>query len=894
VELTTPELEQRWRAWLVQRNARGLRIGLRAAVVLYPTFGLLDLLLAPRDALPRLWIVRGLTVLAILPAFSLIRSRLFERHYELICAIYAIVPATGIAMMTPYMGGLASPYYAGINIVVVAVPLLFVWTPRATMLTQAGLVASFPVVNLLFGTLQGGPIAFSNLSFLSATALVAAAGQVLVSRTQREQFEQRVRLEQATANLEHAHAELQQLDQFKSRFFANMTHELRTPLAVILTPLELLLQGEMGQFTEAQRSSFQTMFKSALKLLKLINDLLDLSRLEESRLRLKVEEHDLVPYLRTLADHTQVLARHKSIVLDFRPELDRARIWCDLERLERVFVNLLSNAIKFTPAGGHVRVSLLDRPEAVDVVVEDDGPGFPPEQAARLFERFYQVDMAGTRQHGGAGIGLALAREIVLLHGGDIVAASDGRSGARFTVTLCKGRDHFRPDAIVAAKPALQVGEPEPGVDLTVQLGSRDEFRLLDIAEAAERRVVERDSDEDTRPYTVLVVEDSPQLVRLVHMSLRRQFKVLTAPDGVKGLELALREKPSLVVTDLMMPGMDGLELTRRLRSEPSVQHTPIIMLTARGELDDRVKGLETGVSAYLTKPFSPKELLTCARELVRAEERTADLVLTQRMESVETVTAGLAHEMNNPLNYARNALARVRLDAAELARIAAAAAEERLGSEDREKLERVAGRLHELLAVADSGLRRIGGTVDLMGRYGRGGFRRERVSCDAWAALRAAVDIVLPATGRKVNVDVDLVGDGTLDCVPEELTQVFTNLVQNAIEAAPDPGGRVWASGTVDGEDLVIRVKDDGPGVPHAHQARLFTPFFTTKGPGHGTGLGLTIARRVIQSLGGTIQLTSQPGEGAEFVVRVPRRAAGSAPSSALDARPTLPHGAS
>ena len=872
-------IDQRWERWLVDRNRRGMRAAAIFMVTLYPAFGALDWLLAPREA-PRLWAIRGAVALFALLLVPVLRSQRLDPLQNGIALLCAWLPAAGISLMTTHLGGLASPYYAGLTLIIVGAGLLFVWPPGMTIAGQAGIVGSFLLVNAIFGGPGQLATALSNLTFLCSTALMTGVGQVLLFRTLREQFDQRVRLEQTTANLERAHFELQQLDQFKSRFFANMTHELRTPLAVVLTPLELLLQGEMGQFTDAQRSSFQTMFKSAMKLLKLINDLLDLSRLEESRLRLKVAEHDLVPYLRTLADQTQVLARHKSITLEFHPRLDRAILWCDLERLERVFVNLLSNAIKLTPAGGHVRVSLLDLADGVEVTVEDNGPGFPPDQATRLFERFYQVDMGGTRQHGGAGIGLALAREIVLLHGGTISASSDGRSGARFTVKLRKGSGHFRPDAVVAAS-AVDAREPESSSDLIVQLASRDEFRLLDIEEAAERRVVERDPDENDRPYTVLVVEDNATLVRLVHMSLRRQFKVLTAPDGVKGLELALREKPSLVVTDLMMPVMDGLELTRRLRAEPGVQHVPIIMLTARGELDDRVKGLETGVSAYLTKPFSPKELLTCARELVRAEERTADLVLTQRMESVETVTAGLAHEMNNPLNYARNALARVRLDAAELARIAATAAEERLGSEDREKLERVAARLHELLAVADSGLRRIGGTVDLMGRYGRGGFRRERVSCDAWAALRAAVDIVLPATGRKVNVDVDLVGDGTVDCVPEELTQVFTNLVQNAIEAAPDPGGRVLVSGTVEGGELVFRVKDDGPGVPHANQARLFTPFFTTKGPGRGTGLGLTIARRVIQSLGGTIQLASQPGEGAEFVVRVPRRAAGSAPGA-------------
>jgi signal transduction histidine kinase len=304
--------------------------------------------------------------------------------------------------------------------------------------------------------------------------------QVLQFQTLREQHEQRLRLETATQHLERAHARLQQLDEFKSRFFANVTHELRTPLAMVLTPLELMMQGEMGAFSEAQRSSFATMYRNALKLLKLINDLLDLSRLEESRLRLEVREQDLGELLRSLVEQAQVLAQRKQITLDFRSDRALVTLFCDPERLERVFVNLLSNAIKFTPMGGRVTVTLRDQFDDVQVIVEDDGPGFPPDRAEKIFERFYQVDMADGRAHGGTGIGLALARELAMLHGGAIVAESDGKTGARFTVTLPKGRGHFRPETLVPPRSG-DAPAGEAGLDWAVQLASRSEFRLLDI-----------------------------------------------------------------------------------------------------------------------------------------------------------------------------------------------------------------------------------------------------------------------------------------------------------------------------------------------------------------------------------------------------------------------------
>jgi len=325
-------------------------------------------------------------------------------------------------------------------------------------------------------------------------------------------------------------------------------------------------------------------------------------------------------------------------------------------------------------------------------------------------------------------------------------------------------------------------------------------------------------------------------------------------------------------VTDLMMPGIDGLELTRRLREDPSTRHIPVIMLTARGELDDRVKGLEIGVSAYLTKPFSPKELLTAARELVKAKEQTADLVLTQRMESLEMVAAGLAHEINNPLNYLKNALGRVRLDGEKVLALCTAARDRPLDEGEQAQVARLDARLHELLGVADSGVKRIGSTVELMSRYGRAGYKREMVPHDIWGAAHAVVGIVLPATGRKVKVDLDLEGDGTLECVPEEVNQVLSNLIQNAIEAVPEETGWVRVRGRVDDDHLVVSVKDNGPGIPPEVVQRLFTPFFTTKGPGHGVGLGLTITRRVVQSLGGNLQVSSVVGQGTEFVARLPR----------------------
>ena len=857
-----PDFEERWARWLLDRNRRRIRIGLWITIALYPCFGVLDSLIAPRPALAFLLCLRVMVLLTSAAMFPLLRSRFLERHTDLVSAAYTLIVAGGISAMTLFVGGLASPYYAGLSLVIIGTGLLFVWRPRTVLVSHSLIVASFVLPNLLFG--RTGPLleAISNLAFLVGTAVVGGTGQIVLYRSQRDQLRSQAALELTKGSLESAHEQLKQLDSFKSQLFANITHEFKTPLAMMLAPLEMILQGEMGELSATQTATFQSMFRSGLKLLKMIGDLLDLSKLEESKLRLKLAEEDLVEYLRGLVAQVQPLAQRKGIELSFTASVPLCLVWCDPYRIERVFLNLLSNATKFTPPGGHVSVELRERGPTVQVVVRDDGPGFPPGKAEQIFQRFFQVDMGGTRRYGGTGIGLALAREICELHGGRIRAESG--PGARFTVELPRDREHFRPEVLERrgephSRPDGARESDRGMMDFAVQLSGRDEFRLLDIAEHTERRVTPRDSDEDLRAHVALVVDDTPDVLRLVHMSLRTHFKVLSCSDAVKGFELAAREQPSVIITDLMMPDVDGLELTRRLRADERTRHIPILMLTARGDIEDRVAGMDTGVNAYLAKPFSPRELLANARSLVQAQTETAGILLTQRMDSLEIIAGGLAHEINNPLNYLKNALARIRLDAQLVL-------EGRAG----DQLPKLSKRMVELFDLCESGIKRITATVDLMSSYSRAGYSRQLRAHDVFTAVRDIVSLVLPATGRGVQVETAFEGDGKVECVPEELNQVLTNLVQNAIEACPEQGGLVRIRGSSDGTQLTVSVKDNGPGVRPEDAARIFTPFFTTKGPGRGMGLGLTICWRVVQSLGGALEV--KPGPGAEFILRVPR----------------------
>ncbi|HEX4341412.1 MAG TPA: ATP-binding protein [Polyangiaceae bacterium] len=841
-----------------------------------PAGFLLDGLTEPEHFWPFLWIRLGASAAAV-ALLGLSYVGIASQHVVLLGAGPPLVCATAIELMVLRLGGYASPYYAGLNLCILAVGVLYTWRwwqAAAVSGAVVGVWLAPTLASMPSGTIDARAF-FNNFYFLLVTAVIAVASSVVRLTAARREFRTQAELARATQNLSEAFERMQELDRFKSEFFANVTHELKTPLTMILAPLELMVQGEMGKLTEAQRATLSSMLRNGVKLLTLIGDLLDLSKVEESRLRLQIAEHDLVSYLTDLVAEVRPLAQRKSIELSFSSNVEVCRVFCDLERLERVFVNLLSNAAKFTPPQGKIAVTFTDRGETVRISVADTGIGFPEELAERVFERFFQVDMAGTRKVGGTGIGLALARELVHLHGGEINALSRVSEGATFTVELKKGRDHFDPERIDRRARRESRGPGVRSSDHSVgdwQVDAKSRFRLIEIDEATDQRVVARDVDEDERGQSVLVVEDTPDVIRVIHLALRNDFRVVAAPDGKKGLELAKKHLPSLVITDLMMPEMDGIELTRLLRTDAQTRHIPIVMLTARGDLDDRVAGLDAGVNAYLAKPFSAKELLSTVRSLVRIQETTADLVLTHNMDSLETIAGGLAHEINNPLNYIKNALTLIQRDADAVLRVARAAVGESSEPSAIRATTDGAARMTKMFDVADSGLKRIGATVNLMQRYAREGYSRAFQPLDIFEATRD-VAAVLQAGLSQAVVEMAFEGDGVLECVPEEMNQVLTNLIQNALDALPKDGtGWVRVNAATRDGVLSLSIRDNGSGIRPEERTKIFTPFFTTKDVGAGMGLGLSIVHRVVSSLGGTVGVTSELGEGTEFTLRIPQ----------------------
>lgn len=395
---------------------------------------------------------------------------------------------------------------------------------------------------------------------------------------------------------------LRELERLRSRFFTNISHEFRTPLTLILGPIERLLPRQPD---DGARHSLRMMQRNAVRLLKLINQLLDLSRLDAGRVPLHKRPGDLVRMVRGIAGSYTSLAEMQDIRLETTIAMTRLHMMVDADIIEKVLHNLLGNAFKFTGRGGVIRVGLdtipaVDGPDGgsfVRLSVADSGPGIPPDRLEAIFDRFYQVEDGPATDVEGTGIGLALVRELTVLHGGRVMVDSEVGRGSTFVVTL----------------PVTPADVPDVA-DAGVVVDSDGEECESQMAEAGD---MEAGSAADPDETVILVVDDNADLRAYVRDILEPTWKVVVAATGVEGVNAATELIPDLVVSDVMMPDMDGYRLCETLKSDQRTSHIPVILLTARAERRDRLEGLGSGADVYLTKPFDSHELRLQAKNLI-------------------------------------------------------------------------------------------------------------------------------------------------------------------------------------------------------------------------------------------------------------------------------------
>jgi len=869
--MTEETAEHLFKRQLRQRNTDSLRLTALLGGILVPFFWVLDWWVIPRYVYGTLALRAFCAVYSVLLIIGIARRRKWcERYVTQLGLSYTLAIAWSIAVMCWLHQGYESSYYAGINLVVIGVGFLFSWPTRTSVLF-CSLTYLFYMAPLACGTLtiHNTANALGNQFFLIATMTITLAAQNHRYQLEQREFDGNLALQRTKASLEQAFARLQQLDRLKSQFFNNITHELRTPLTMILSPLDSLIDGELGELSPKHRRYLVPLRRNALKLLKLINNLLDVAKIEERRLQLRPVRTDLHGLLAEVVEHSRPLASRKEIEVSCEVTSTRDDLYLDLEQIERVLVNLVSNALKFTNPRGQVSITLQDAEDGVQLKVRDTGIGIAADQLERVFERFSQADGSITRRYGGTGIGLALAREVVELHGGTLTVTSTPGEGSEFTAHLWSGREHLDP-ALLVATAASDGAEslPAESREWTQQLIESLEFRFLDIDEATERRIAAR-GDDSAKGTKVLVVEDHLDVLRFIHMNLQEEHAVYLAQNGAQGLELARAERPDVIVTDYMMPEMDGVSLIRALRADKKTADIPVIMLTGKSRVDDRVAAREAGADIHLSKPFSPKELRQGIQQLLAKRGRQAAIVVREHIKSLELISAGLAHEINNPLSYIKNAVFAIN---SKVNKIDIALEQLDLpDSEQRRVIEKARKQIARMNDAAERGVERISEVVQLVRRYAREGYPEETSPLVLDDAIRDVGRLIAPKTESDVKIDVDLNAAGvTVRCIPDEMSQVLRNLWQNAIDAVGSTG-TVRVSTQRDGNTVIYEVRDNGPGIAPENLSRIFTPFFTTKVGGKGMGLGLAITHQVVERAGGAITVDSKVGEGTTFQVRLP-----------------------
>ncbi len=715
----------------------------------------------------------------------------------------------------------------------------------------------------------------------TAAASVATAAGLFFIRSQVENVvyaarlseERRVQLESTLAELQLLYQKVKDMDELKTQFFANVSHELRTPLTLIMGPAERL--RDAANLTPEQRQQLDTISRNSKTLLKQVNDLLDVSRLEEGKMDIRYVRIDLAPAVRQLVNLFQSTAQQRGIALHYSGP-DRLPVEADADKVERILINLVANALKFTPTGGEVRVVLTGSSDYFSLTVADTGPGIPPAQHQAIFERFRQADGSTTRQFGGSGLGLAIAKDFAEMHGGRL-ELEETAVGASFRLVV----PAHAPAATSVAESLLTVGT----ASLVAAEGAVEELRTLEMTEPSQPH--------DATLPSVLVVDDSFEMRVFVANILQSEYQVLTACDGEEGLQKAVAMRPDLIVTDLMMPRMSGDQLVTELRAQRDFDHHPVLLLTAKEDDELRVRLLESGAQDYLTKPFMPQELLARARNLIAIKR--AGEALRRELDSASGNLAQLASELS-----ARHRQVQSALEVAEVAREQAEQASlvktqflamishemrtplanlglnaqmmSRSGQDEarlRTQRERMVRAIQQLSAL-------IEGLLEYT-RVESGRLQARREQVDVIALIRQVVDICqLQILSPEITLRFENPGETSIELFtdPRLLRAILNNLITNALKFSKK-GEVIVRTGQVEHWQR-FEVQDTGIGIAAEDIPRIFLPFEQLEPVQRksipGVGLGLTLTREIVEVLGGRIEVSSEPQAGSRFTVLLPR----------------------
>jgi signal transduction histidine kinase len=711
------------------------------------------------------------------------------------------------------------------------------------------------------------------------------AGQIAAAIANAQAYEEERRRAEALAELDRA----------KTTFFSNVSHEFRTPLALILGPLEELLAGPETEGRSGQLRLVDVAYRNGLRLLKLVNSLLDFARIEAGRVRANYEPTDLAAFTADLASSFRSATDKAGLrlVVDC-PTLPQP-VFVDRDMWEKIVLNLISNAFKFT-LEGEIEVHLEAAPDGAtaQLTVRDTGTGIPVEEMPRLFERFHRVEGARGRTQEGTGIGLALVQELVKLHGGSIWAQSELGRGSAFTVHIPFGSAHLPKERIgVTPAGASTATRAEAYVDEALGWLPFNGAGPLDGQgpEASDKPVWQRDAlpwvetpgnldgGEMRARGRVLLADDNADMRAYVSRLLSPHFDVEAVSDGREALERAVSHPPDLVLSDIMMPGLDGFALLKALRAEPATGTLPVILLSARAGEESRVEGIEAGADDYLVKPFTARELLA------RVTTHLAMSRLRRQAAERERELRRDAEAASERATIALEALRRANTDLEQFAFSA---------SHDLQEPLRMVATFSQLLQVkyagkldeqADSIIEHCVEGATRMGRMIRDLLEYTRVASisgtpPTTSSLEGPLQEALGSLRAAIEESDARVTHDPLPALPVEpvhLQQIFQNLVSNALKYRGSRPPRIHIGARRQDGGWQFSVSDNGIGIDARYKDQVFGLFkrLHSSSQYSGTGLGLAICKKLVERYHGRIWVESELGQGSTFFFTLGQREA-------------------
>jgi signal transduction histidine kinase len=874
-----PDIRQAFERYEAQARISNTKVGCALVVFLMPAGSLLDYFVYP----DKIWQFFGLRLLCSAVAgviWLLLFTEVGQRSGRLMGLIVPLLPVVFIAGMIAAKEGFASPYYAGLNLVLLAVGAVLHWTLMEAVIAVVLVLFIYiaagaaHAAGIAHGSLPPSGILVNNFYFIALMDIIVVVGTYFQYRARYREFTLRFELDASRKLLEENNQKLVELDQVKSRFFANISHELRTPLTLLLAPLETLLHRY--QLDQETKGILFTMHANGMRLLKLINDLLDLVRLESGRMEVKREPLELREFVHGLASATRQVADDKRLQFHTQVEPELKTLLADRDKLEKVLLNLIFNALKFTPAGGRVELRGERKEQFLVLSVSDTGMGIAEKNLPHVFDRFWQADDSSKRKYQGVGIGLALVKELVEIQGGDVSVVSQEGKGTTFTVRLpYEEAVEASRSSTAAARPVEAAANADGSQEWLANLYRRAE--LFPALTPVQQTLRPLETMRNGNLPVLLVADDEPDMLRFLKSQLSPHYRVIEAVDGQQAIEKATQFLPDIILLDMMMPEKDGLQACRELREKTSTQSIPIVLLTARADEETKLNALSVGASDFLAKPFSTTELHVRIKNLVEShqyqrkvskqnqvlestieqlKETETQLVQSEKLASLGRMSAGIIHEINNPLNFATTGLFTLRNKGKYLA------------PEQQEEYQ-------EILKDVEDGIKRVKTIVSDLRMFTHPD-TDSRDQVEVAEIVSSALRFLSNEWKDKVEIREELPAHQTIWANKNKLIHVLVNLLQNSLDAFKaktfdQEKPEIRICGRVERDRTVLSVRDNGNGIGPEHLDKIFDPFFTTKDVGEGMGLGLAICYRIVQEYDGKISVRTEPGKFSEFTLEFP-----------------------